>query len=200
MTISIVETVTNTAASVTFTEVLQSDVALVVMKWVDDGSNLSGVTFPGWANLMYTGTGCGIWRELTAGETSTTFATEHVASIQLIAALLRSDVYNGLAAVVDEFSNGLLTTTDFADDPVMAFSGSETFRGSFTGMSFVLLAEMPNCALWRHSPLQVPLGTTVQIIGTGDTNLGGAVAWRPWTAAYVAPAVAVGGWTNWIID
>jgi hypothetical protein len=215
MSVTIEDIVTVNAAvagntvTITFPGAERTDV-LVVVQYLTGGASvgIEGESH-GWQNLGYGGATAAWWRQLIMDEGETfTFTTTDAATIQMIGVRMRSDYAvgaSGTEAFIDEAGGwGEPRVTDFPADPVLLWDGSDSGTGDFTAtFPYVTLATLPNVALHRHDPLEVPLGTTLRVDGTEalfNQQLA-VVAFGYWAAAGVVPPVAaVGGWGVWIVD
>jgi hypothetical protein len=201
MTISVVETVAVAGLTLTFANAQPNDLALMSLKYFWSGSTTPVIELAPFISLASTASQELAWKELFAGETSFTFTALHTTGQQIVAVLLRNDSGPNVVPALDEAASSHTTVvTDVANDCVVVCSGSETGAGSFTGDSYALAVSSANAAFWTRVPFQVPLGTSLRVEATGDTNFLSLMAWRPWRSYVPVPPVAAGGWSGWIID
>lgn len=212
MTISIVESVSVTGDTLTFTQpILQNDVVVVAMRVYHPGTGVfstqtlaDGVTSTGFTVVGSTPHVELAWRQFfTPHAGSWQFYTSGVSGVELIGLHLSNDVTLFTVAGVDEFllDGGGPVTTDFADDPVIVVSSEESGIGGFSESGdYTLHASHPGMAMWLHDPFLVPLGTTLEVNGTGATNYLSGMAMRPWSKPPEPEPTPVAAWQLWIVD
>ena len=201
MTTSIIETVSSTTSSITFTDVWDRDLLIVAARVVSAGGSTGIIPPSGWDTSFYSGIEGAFWDQVVAGATTHTFTVTGATSVQLLGLHMRSDLITGPDAFPTRTASwGETLTTVGAADALIGVTWVRDDPIDLTTPGFVLLTAIGGVAFWRHDPLQVPVGTSLLVMAADNTPAG-VWAWRDWErgAAPPEPAAAV-GWGVWIVD